>query len=72
MVQPRERVRYRAQFDSLRPINGVVTGEQAKEFLLKSQLPPAILGQIWYWRISIYVMFIFNNHWMYVVIFYFA
>lgn len=48
VIQPRERTRYREQFDSLKPINGVVTGEQAKEFLLKSQLPPVILGQIWY------------------------
>ncbi|CAK9815717.1 ITSN1 [Anthophora quadrimaculata] len=47
MIQPRERARYREQFESLKPINGVVTGVQAKEFLLKSQLPPAILGQIW-------------------------
>ncbi|CAK9797482.1 ITSN1 [Anthophora plagiata] len=47
MIQPRERARYREQFDSLKPINGVVTGVQAKEFLLKSQLPPLILGQIW-------------------------
>ncbi|KOC60838.1 Intersectin-2 [Habropoda laboriosa] len=47
VIQPRERARYREQFDSLKPINGVVTGEQAKEFLLKSQLPPVILGQIW-------------------------
>lgn len=46
-IQPRERARYREQFDSLKPINGIVTGEQAKEFLLKSQLPPVILGQIW-------------------------
>ncbi|XP_029038941.2 intersectin-2 isoform X7 [Osmia bicornis bicornis] len=47
IIQPRERARYREQFDSLKPINGVVTGEQAKEFLLQSQLPPRILGQIW-------------------------
>ncbi|XP_066583007.1 intersectin-1 [Prorops nasuta] len=47
LIQPRERARYQEQFDSLKPINGVVTGEQAKGFLLKSQLPPAILGQIW-------------------------
>ncbi|KAK1128818.1 hypothetical protein K0M31_019963 [Melipona bicolor] len=47
VIQPRERARYREQFDSLKPINGVVTGEQAKEFLLKSQLPPVVLGQIW-------------------------
>ncbi|XP_076246231.1 dynamin associated protein 160 isoform X2 [Calliopsis andreniformis] len=47
VIQPRERARYREQFDSLKPINGVVTGEQAKQFLLKSQLPPVILGQIW-------------------------
>ncbi|KMQ96409.1 intersectin-2-like isoform x4 protein [Lasius niger] len=47
VVQPRERIRYQEQFDSLKPINGIVTGEQAKGFLLRSQLPPPILGQIW-------------------------
>ncbi|KAG7207393.1 hypothetical protein KM043_009047 [Ampulex compressa] len=47
VIQPRERVRYQEQFDSLKPMNGVVTGEQAKGFLLSSQLSPAILGQIW-------------------------
>lgn len=47
VIQPRERMRYQEQFDSLNPINGVVTGEQAKGFLLRSQLPPPILGQIW-------------------------
>ncbi|KAL0103076.1 hypothetical protein PUN28_018401 [Cardiocondyla obscurior] len=46
VIQPRERMRYQEQFDSLNPINGIVTGEQAKGFLLRSQLPPPILGQI--------------------------
>ncbi|KAJ8682751.1 hypothetical protein QAD02_018543 [Eretmocerus hayati] len=47
VVQPHERARYQQQFDSLKPINGVITGVQAKDFLLQSQLPPAVLGQIW-------------------------
>ncbi|XP_032679451.1 intersectin-2 isoform X3 [Odontomachus brunneus] len=47
VIQPRERMRYQEQFDSLKPSNGIVTGEQAKGFLLRSQLQPAILGQIW-------------------------
>ncbi|XP_011306596.1 intersectin-2 isoform X3 [Fopius arisanus] len=46
-IQPREKVHYKEQFESLKPVNGVVTGEQAKGFLLRSQLPPPILGQIW-------------------------
>lgn len=48
VIQPREHARYKEQFDSLNPINGVVTGEQAKEFLLKSKLSPVILAEIWY------------------------
>lgn len=47
IVQPRERARYEEQFMSLKPINGIVTGDQAKGFLLQSQLPPPVLGQIW-------------------------
>ncbi|XP_051159795.1 intersectin-1 isoform X3 [Leptopilina boulardi] len=47
VIQARERARYQEQFDSLKPNNGVVTGDQVKGFLLQSQLPPQILGQIW-------------------------
>ena len=48
VIQPRERERYEEQFKSLKPVNGIVTGEQAKGFLLQSQLPPQVLGVIWY------------------------
>lgn len=48
VVVPRERARYEEQFKALKPINGIITGEQAKGFLLQSQLPPPVLGQIWY------------------------
>ena len=47
VILPRERARYEEQFRALQPVNGIVTGEQAKGFLLQSQLPPQILGQIW-------------------------
>ncbi|XP_065160133.1 intersectin-1 isoform X4 [Atheta coriaria] len=47
VIPIRERIRYEEQFRQLKPINGVVTGDQAKGFLLQSQLPPMILGQIW-------------------------
>lgn len=48
VITAREMARYNEQFKSLQPVGGVVTGAQAKGFLLQSQLPPAILGQIWY------------------------
>ncbi|RZC41355.1 EF-hand 4, SH3 9, Drf FH1 and/or Leu zip domain containing protein, partial [Asbolus verrucosus] len=47
VVVARERARYEEQFKSLKPNNGVVTGDQAKGFFLQSQLPPIVLGQIW-------------------------
>ncbi|XP_076263681.1 dynamin associated protein 160 isoform X4 [Rhynchophorus ferrugineus] len=47
VIVPRERARYEEQFKSLKPNNGIITGEQAKGFFLQSLLPPAILGQIW-------------------------
>lgn len=47
VILARERARYEEQFKSLKPINGIVTGEQVKGFLLQSQLPPQTLGQIW-------------------------
>ncbi|CAA9996326.1 unnamed protein product [Nesidiocoris tenuis] len=46
-ITPSERARFEQQFNSLNPINGIVTGDQAKGFLLQSQLPPATLGIIW-------------------------
>nr|CAD7202293.1 unnamed protein product [Timema douglasi] len=46
-IQPRERARYEEQFRALQPVNGIVTGDQVKGFLLQSQLPPQILGHIW-------------------------
>ena len=47
-ILPQERARYMEQFSSLKPVGGFVSGDQAKGFLLQSQLPPMILGQIWY------------------------
>ncbi|KAJ8965768.1 hypothetical protein NQ314_003909 [Rhamnusium bicolor] len=47
VIIARERARYEEQFKSLKPNNGIITGEQAKGFFLQSQLPPLILGQIW-------------------------
>ncbi|KAF6774227.1 hypothetical protein AHF37_05813, partial [Paragonimus kellicotti] len=42
-----ERIKHDAQFQFLKPTNGYLTGEQAREFFLKSGLPPLVLGQIW-------------------------
>lgn len=47
IILARERARYEEQFKSLKPSNGIITGEQAKGLFLQSQLPPQILGQIW-------------------------
>ncbi|XP_062545654.1 intersectin-1 isoform X3 [Armigeres subalbatus] len=47
VITSRERAKYGEQFKSLQPVNGIVTGAQAKGFFLQSQLPPLILGQIW-------------------------
>ncbi|CAG0916747.1 unnamed protein product, partial [Notodromas monacha] len=42
-----ERVKHMEHFKSLNPVNGLVSGGQAKGFLMQSQLPPAVLAQIW-------------------------
>lgn len=49
VILPQERARYVDQFNSLKPVGGFVSGDQAKGFLLQSQLPPVILGHIWYY-----------------------
>ncbi|XP_053622758.1 intersectin-2-like isoform X2 [Plodia interpunctella] len=47
LVQPHEHAKFAEHFRNLGPVNGALTGEQAKRFMLQSQLPPPILGQIW-------------------------
>lgn len=47
VITSRERVKYVEQFRSLNPLNEIVTGQQARGFFLQSQLPPAVLGEIW-------------------------
>lgn len=47
VITPRERAKYLEQFRALNPLNEIVTGAQAREFFLQSQLPPLTLGEIW-------------------------
>lgn len=47
VITSRERAKYMDQFESLKPTNGFITGQQARGFFLQSQLPPIILGAIW-------------------------
>ncbi|XP_052244343.1 intersectin-1-like isoform X3 [Dreissena polymorpha] len=42
-----DRAKHDSQFFALKPVNGFVTGEQARNFFLQSGLPTAVLGQIW-------------------------
>ncbi|XP_047542920.1 intersectin-1-like isoform X1 [Vanessa atalanta] len=47
VIQAHEHAKFAEHFRNLGPINGTLTGEQAKRFMLQSQLPPPVLGQIW-------------------------
>ncbi|CAG4980589.1 unnamed protein product [Parnassius apollo] len=47
VIQPHENAKFGEHFRALGPVNGTLTGEQAKRFMLQSQLPPPVLGQIW-------------------------
>ncbi|XP_073258737.1 intersectin-1-like [Porites lutea] len=47
VVTSEDRTKHEATFQSLNPISGFLTGEQAKKYFLKSNLPPMVLGQIW-------------------------
>ncbi|XP_071543657.1 uncharacterized protein [Panulirus ornatus] len=47
LVTPGERAKHEEQFNTLRPVGGFITGEQAKGFFLQSRLPPPVLGIIW-------------------------
>ncbi|VDK80563.1 unnamed protein product [Litomosoides sigmodontis] len=46
-VVTRERYRADELFESLDPVDGKITGRVAKEHMVKSKLPNAVLGKIW-------------------------
>ncbi|XP_055005421.1 intersectin-2a isoform X2 [Boleophthalmus pectinirostris] len=46
-ITPEERGKHDKQFDSLAPVLGFVSGEQARKFFLQSGLPPSVLAEIW-------------------------
>ncbi|KAI5732897.1 hypothetical protein M8J76_005446 [Diaphorina citri] len=46
-VSRHERTRFETHFQAMKPVNGIVTGDQVKGFLMQSGLPVATLGQIW-------------------------
>uniref|UniRef100_A0A6Q2YZR7 Intersectin 2a n=1 Tax=Esox lucius TaxID=8010 RepID=A0A6Q2YZR7_ESOLU len=47
VLLPEERLKHDTQFDSLTPVLGHLSGEQAKKFFLQSGLPPQVLAEIW-------------------------
>ncbi|BHF68263.1 hypothetical protein SprV_0301129600 [Sparganum proliferum] len=42
-----DRKKHDDRFQSLRPVSGYITGEQARNFFTQSKLPNAVLAQIW-------------------------
>ncbi|KAG7239147.1 hypothetical protein INR49_029898 [Caranx melampygus] len=46
-ITPEERGKHDKQFDTLAPILGYVSGEQARKFFLQSGLPASVLAEIW-------------------------
>ncbi|XP_041815040.1 intersectin-2a isoform X2 [Chelmon rostratus] len=47
-ITPEERGKHDKQFDSIAPVLGYVSGEQARKFFLQSGLPPSVLAEIWH------------------------
>ncbi|TSO67474.1 Intersectin-2 [Bagarius yarrelli] len=46
-IRPEERDKHDQKFDTLSPVQGFVTGEQARSFFLQSGLPSSVLAEIW-------------------------
>ncbi|XP_044024305.1 intersectin-2a isoform X2 [Siniperca chuatsi] len=46
-IAPEERGKHDKQFDTLAPVLGYVSGEQARKFFLQSGLPASVLAEIW-------------------------
>ncbi|XP_061563362.1 intersectin-2-like isoform X2 [Cololabis saira] len=47
-ITAEERGKHDKQFDSLAPVLGYVSGEQARKFFLQSGLPASVLAEIWH------------------------
>lgn len=47
-ILPMEKARHAEQFATVGPVNGMITGAQAKGFFMQSGLQPMALAQIWY------------------------
>ncbi|XP_069461955.1 intersectin-2 isoform X2 [Ambystoma mexicanum] len=46
-ITTEERGKHDKQFDSLNPVGGYITGDQARNFFLQSGLPAPVLAEIW-------------------------
>ncbi|XP_072560226.1 epidermal growth factor receptor substrate 15-like 1 isoform X2 [Paramormyrops kingsleyae] len=46
-VKPEERETFSDIFESLSPVNGLLSGKKAKPVLMKSNLPMEVLGKVW-------------------------
>ena len=47
-INPTERSRHQEQFNALCPNQmGMISGMQAKNFMMQSGLPPMVLAQVW-------------------------
>uniref|UniRef100_A0A669EMH7 Intersectin 2a n=1 Tax=Oreochromis niloticus TaxID=8128 RepID=A0A669EMH7_ORENI len=46
-VTPEERAKHDKQFETLSPVLGYISGEQARKFFLQSGLPASVLAEIW-------------------------
>ncbi|XP_054706164.1 intersectin-1-like [Uloborus diversus] len=46
-ISPEAKLKYDEKFFQLKPVNGYITGDQAKNLFLMSGLPPQILAHIW-------------------------
>ncbi|XP_025096778.1 intersectin-1-like isoform X2 [Pomacea canaliculata] len=46
-ISGEERAKHDAQFFQLKPVNGFITGAQARDFFMQSGLSTQVLGQIW-------------------------
>ncbi|KAL8178685.1 UNVERIFIED_CONTAM: Epidermal growth factor receptor substrate 15 [Gekko kuhli] len=46
-VKVEDKSKYDAIFDSLNPVNGLLSGDKVKPVLLNSKLPVDILGRVW-------------------------
>uniref|UniRef100_A0A452H799 EH domain-containing protein n=1 Tax=Gopherus agassizii TaxID=38772 RepID=A0A452H799_9SAUR len=67
-ITSEERAKHDKQFESLKPIGGYITGDQARTFFLQSGLPSSVLAEICDFDSSLAYLYSTDAFYQYIII----